>query len=57
MAEKTVGDLVDEAEKVILTRIIENGSKGGSKDLLRLAEVYAWISFPNQSHGASGGDE
>jgi hypothetical protein len=52
MADRS--DLNTEAQKVILQRIIDEGQRGNTQSILRLAEAYAWVHYPNQPHGSGG---
>lgn len=51
----SVNELNMEAQKVVLQRIIDEGAKMETNRLLRLAESYAWIAAPGNSHGSQGG--
>lgn len=46
-----MSDLRDEAKQVLLEGIKEAGADATASDLLRLAEAWAWLISPNNSHG------
>jgi hypothetical protein len=45
-------ELFDQARAAILNRVIELAPKATSTTLLSLAEAFAWVSVPGQTHGA-----
>lgn len=46
------GELRAQAEKAVLQRIVESQDQPGEPlRLLYLAEAYAWLMRPDQSHG------
>jgi hypothetical protein len=44
-------DIRKEAQQALLKRITEQAPTATGETLLRLAEAYAWLRFPNQPHG------
>lgn len=51
--ERDVKDLRKAASAALLRRIESEAPTTSATQLLKLAEAYAWVEFPNQPHGGS----
>ena len=50
------GEKLEQAKQALLDEIIKNAS-GPRLYVLQLAEAYAWLTNPNNSHGGGGVSE
>jgi hypothetical protein len=50
MADNT--DRFNEVQRIIYDQVAESAPHASPRDLLRLAETFAWAANPGQSHGS-----